>query len=253
MPQRTCTINGCDRPHQARGYCNSHYKTIIQPNRHKARVVAECAWCGTSVTKKATDGERYRPTCSTTCRRNLQFPPTCELPKEHWARWYGAHSHWPRHPLIECSGCGDMFAPIAEGMQCCSPRCVRRKQIIARGGLPADLMAILPRTCDTCGTEYTSPYVGQTCCKDCKRAKRPSHWITNTRRIALYERDKYKCHLCGKRTNQAGHYLDDDYPTLDHLVPKSKGGSDEDYNLATCCRGCNTARGVDELPMLQLA
>ena len=31
--------------------------------------------------------------------------------------------------------------------------------------------------------------------------------------------------------------------TIDHVIPKSKGGSDEESNLVICCRGCNGKKG----------
>lgn len=31
--------------------------------------------------------------------------------------------------------------------------------------------------------------------------------------------------------------------TIDHMVPRSKGGSDDVSNLYACCSSCNTAKG----------
>lgn len=59
-------------------------------------------------------------------------------------------------------------------------------------------------------------------------------WISKGRRYALYKRDNHQCHYCG-----SGESL-----TLDHIVPRSQGGDDEDSNLVTCCRPCNSRKGV---------
>lgn len=32
-------------------------------------------------------------------------------------------------------------------------------------------------------------------------------------------------------------------PTLDHIVPRSTGGCDDDSNLVLCCGGCNSSKG----------
>lgn len=49
----------------------------------------------------------------------------------------------------------------------------------------------------------------------------------------IYKRDGYRCIYCGSR----------DRLTLDHVIPRSKGGRDSWQNLATACQGCNTAKG----------
>lgn len=49
----------------------------------------------------------------------------------------------------------------------------------------------------------------------------------------LYKRDGYKCVYCGQRDNL----------TLDHVIPRSKGGRDSWHNLVTACQRCNTEKG----------
>ena len=69
-------------------------------------------------------------------------------------------------------------------------------------------------------------------------------WIAETVRQAVYERDGFVCQLCGDPTNPDGHYNDNDYPSLDHIVPLSLGGAKRDPdNLRTAHRACNSARG----------
>lgn len=246
---KPCSAEGCTKPLKAKGLCGSHYNQKHHPDRHPKTVV-NCTWCATPVLKAKSN--RYRPTCSDACKAYITWPPKSDLPKDHWALWYGTTSAWPRHALTQCDGCNEMFAPARENETCCTKACKRLKALLDSGSMTEAMRATIVRECDTCDEDYTSPYVGQTSCDACRTKRKRSHWITNTRRQALYKRDRWMCHLCGDRTNTEGHYLDDGYPTLDHLVPRSKGGTHEDYNLATCCRQCNTMRGVDDLPMLQL-
>jgi len=51
---------------------------------------------------------------------------------------------------------------------------------------------------------------------------------------AIYERDAYRCQLCGD-----WHDL-----TIDHIVPRSKGGTDDPGNLRVLCRSCNSRKGA---------
>lgn len=74
-------------------------------------------------------------------------------------------------------------------------------------------------------------------------ARRSGDWIDPGVRLSLYERDSWVCHLCGAPVDAASHYNDVLAPTLDHLVPRSRGGSDEPSNLLTAHRACNSSRG----------
>lgn len=50
----------------------------------------------------------------------------------------------------------------------------------------------------------------------------------------IFRRDSYKCLYCGRS----------DIPlTVDHIIPKSKGGGDSWENLATACVKCNNIKG----------
>lgn len=69
-----------------------------------------------------------------------------------------------------------------------------------------------------------------------------THWQGHIRRyisswgrlrLQVFERDGYVCRYCGVYT---GH------PHCDHVLPKSRGGSDEPDNLVTACRSCNLSK-----------
>ena len=71
---------------------------------------------------------------------------------------------------------------------------------------------------------------------------RVRHWITRERRLSIYERDGYVCHLCGVDCPREFSVDDRTSPTLDHLVPVSQGGGNESSNLKTACWSCNSSR-----------
>lgn len=62
-------------------------------------------------------------------------------------------------------------------------------------------------------------------------------WIRDEKRLAIYLRDGLACAYCGA-TVEDGAQL-----SLDHLLPRSKGGSNKADNLVTCCTRCNSSRG----------
>jgi len=53
--------------------------------------------------------------------------------------------------------------------------------------------------------------------------------LNKPNRSRIYKRDGYECVYCGSKKNL----------TLDHVIPKSRGGSNEWTNLVTCCSKCN--------------
>ena len=54
---------------------------------------------------------------------------------------------------------------------------------------------------------------------------------------AVLARDKWKCLSCGRSAREDGVSLE-----VDHIIPRSKGGSDEMTNLQTLCRKCNIGK-----------
>ncbi len=60
---------------------------------------------------------------------------------------------------------------------------------------------------------------------------------------AIFERDNFVCQYCGLDASK-------DFETwwhanlnIDHVVPKSHGGTDEENNLVVACRACNLYKG----------
>lgn len=66
--------------------------------------------------------------------------------------------------------------------------------------------------------------------------------VPNALRIAIFTRDKFKCIYCGLGAKD-GAVLN-----VDHILPISKGGSNEAYNLQTLCRDCNNGKADRIMP-----
>lgn len=54
---------------------------------------------------------------------------------------------------------------------------------------------------------------------------------------AVLARDKWKCLSCGRSAREDGVLLE-----VDHIIPRSKGGSDDMINLQTLCKKCNIGK-----------
>jgi len=61
--------------------------------------------------------------------------------------------------------------------------------------------------------------------------------VTNT---FLFARDRYTCQYCGRTEREFGFR---ECLTRDHLVPISRGGTNDWANVVTACSSCNTRKG----------
>lgn len=69
--------------------------------------------------------------------------------------------------------------------------------------------------------------------------------------IRVFERDGWRCHLCGCKTPRSlrGTYKDA-APELDHMVPLAANGTHTWGNVACACRRCNMKKGAKPLGQL---
>lgn len=69
-------------------------------------------------------------------------------------------------------------------------------------------------------------------------------WIHPAKRLRIYERDGWVCRLCDLPVPRwlLGDKRDPLAPTLDHVVPRSRGGGHEEWNLQLAHRRCNSAK-----------
>lgn len=197
MHKRTCTLPGCDKPHRAKGLCGTHYNQQ-NPNRYR-KVIVQCSLCGEDCEKEAGRAKKYAALyCSLACR-DVDRKRACDLPANHWARWYGATSRWtaPRLPEErECSWCGALFSTIQPRSLYCGHPCRRRAGKLRRRA----------REVGATG-EYT--------------------WAEVMRIHLMGDR---RCSYCDAHT---------DSPDPDHVVPISRGGRNDIGNILPCCRMCN--------------
>jgi len=71
-------------------------------------------------------------------------------------------------------------------------------------------------------------------------------WIAPSVRLKVFERDAWTCQLCSEPLQPDSDPQSDWYPSLDHIVPQSKGGSHSAENLRAAHRWCNSIRGAED-------
>ena len=106
--------------------------------------------------------------------------------------------------------------------------------------------------CKLCGNEIMTRYNKKEQCDVCaRRTYDKKH--SNKSLKELYKRDKGICYICNKKCDYedyiyvgntfiAGNY----YPSIDHVIPLIKGGTDEWENLKLAHRICNSIKSVED-------
>lgn len=64
--------------------------------------------------------------------------------------------------------------------------------------------------------------------------------LSKRKRFSVFQRDGFTCQYCGRRPP-------DVMLQVDHIVPSSKGGSDDTTNLITSCFDCNSGKSDTSL------
>lgn len=114
--------------------------------------------------------------------------------------------------------------------------------------------------CPVCGRQTSrKKYCSQECSK---KAKHQRHEVSRRLKIkkamvdnditleGLYKRDNGFCHICGLKCNLEDYVVTertivcgDWYPSIDHVIPLSKGGTHSWSNVKLAHRGCNSWKG----------
>ncbi len=235
IPKRTCSY-----------YCRQEEKKILSREK-TARQLWTCKGCGNKF------NGRKQPFCTKECR--IKFD-RIKIVKH-----------------INCSYCGKMYGISQQTLRSqkrnqkhfCSKEC--------NGGALYNQMqaTIVKVVCESCGKEFTKRKSQHRVkwCLDCKvrRFKDRRHKIGVMYRIgrkgknygeeidyySICLRDRFRCQLCGIKTRPDYPPLHSLYPTVDHIMPISKGGRHEVANLQCACRQCNQRKGRKLIGQLRFA
>ena len=60
--------------------------------------------------------------------------------------------------------------------------------------------------------------------------------INKNKRERVFAETQYRCAYCGQK-------LTEETRTIDHIIPKKRGGTDSIDNLVSACTICNNAKG----------
>ena len=239
MQESTCSIPDCGRPKACRGMCSIHYARV----RATGEALRPCKACGRdcigSYGSKVYCSPSCRPACGVTgCTRKVDgSSDLCQVHRSSVYK-YGRlpNSTWAAEK--RCFVCGRAHNH-PRFRKFCSGRC---KQLWHRNGGAAPERF---KQCSRCTTIIDLSLVGPAgrrrrsdvqMCDACLRSKYTRHRMSTTE---LADRDGTQCGICGDTVDMTLLYPDLFRPSVDHVLPFSKGGSHDPANLQLAHLWCN--------------
>lgn len=196
-----------------------------------------CAGCGATFT--ATSNRLY---CTDRCRWRVKDRKRRDTKR---GRPPGPTAH-----ICEC--CGSEYQTPHATRRYCSAACQRRAQRLRDGTLANPIKGVC-----RCG-KPTEPQPGRPTartCADCRReAIRRARRAAKMRRrnvvsddytlAEIADRDQWRCQLCGLkvRHGRQRYPSDPDGPSIDHILPITKGGQDVRHNVQLAHFACNARK-----------
>lgn len=242
MADPTCSVPGCAYVCRrlVRGWCSTHYQRWRRgeplEGLPRKTFAGECALCHSEF-ERVSSSALY---CSKVC---------------------GSAAAWGFDAPLACDDCGSPMLASKDSRRTGRRRCKecrRHGQGGYRRGCRCDVCVDEKRRAmaefnERVRAEHGTSYKNFWAKRERERTGiRPgsaggSLWIDARDRLAIYERDNWTCHLCGEGIDPDAHWNGDRGASLDHLIPRSMGGTDDPDNLRTCHRACNSRRGVKDL------
>ena len=233
-PVKPCKVEGCDKTDNCgRAVCQMHRNRMKKYGTYER--AETCATCGVSF--DPTHQFRCGPYYCESCRRERENEAMAKRIRGLFKR---------------CRVCGDWTA-VQRG------HCPR----ITRTGRPSKSPDYVPvpataRTCLVCGIEFMAIGRRTVCSKACARnapatrackalRKARLRGASNVERVVpatVFDRDGWRCQLCGKAVKRKARVPDYMAPTVDHIVPLVDGGDHTYANCQTAHFICNSRRGA---------
>lgn len=234
-----------------------------------------CPQCGAEFTRPRQVG-RPRIYCSARCQveAKKQYQNKCEHCGEPF-RSTNASSRWCsqrcrnfarrgqfKYGTRPCFVCGKEFQIRDPRVECCSLRCSTEKGKALKSNPPEE------RTCLGCGAKFTTKSgtnagLYRYCSARCKfkawKIAEPEHAMVSHRnryerlfiaerepydRTEIFNRDGWRCQLCGKKVNPELRHPHKMSASIDHIVPIALGGNDTPANVQLAHLGCNVRKGM---------
>jgi hypothetical protein len=251
--RRLCSVGTCDGQHKAQGYCLRHYRQWQRGGIKQDAI--DCVHCGAAFTPR-TAGVMY-------CTKACKLAAWKAANRDRWLA-LNVRKVSAIHAAY-CVTCGAAYVSRS-ARRYCSPTC---KPSSAKPKFQLGVHYIPPvRTCVHCGLQWSAirrvgrtAYCQTTACQEAKRKQRSkkakashSH-VSRAKKhgrrygyfnvMRVFERDRWRCQLCGVKTPKSLRgTIDPRAPEIGHIVAVADGGDHLIENIQCECRACNAGKGV---------
>ena len=234
------------------GLCNSEFEVSRKSVSNKKYCSKKCSEyvnnrrnCGGPINKKCSFcGENFR-THKTSYTLQKYCSNNCRMKAHQINNKINVYK--------DCQYCGGEFI-VGKRKNFCSDKCrINYKKL-------EKIRSRKLKKCYYC-EKWRYGFRGKYCTEECRRkANRIKDELRKSERLKrarsngpfdadidiykLIERDGGRCYLCGDDVLFSYHYNDPKYPTIEHVLPISKGGSHSWDNVKVACRECNTRKST---------
>lgn len=270
MSKHICSVADCDVPVQSRGWCRMHYQrmasrgTTDKWSMKRPPSVCSESECSRMVYLRGFCNAHYQnmrianasPCAESECSRGIHARGLCRghylallrlendlcqirncTRRAHAKSLCVAHYKKARtfnNPSCEVEGCGSQS--LVRNL--CGKH---HKQIWTHGAIKPDNF-----DCGNCGVTVSRSKEGMKSssilCQECRVLHAAGHWCMTDEEIA--ERDGNACAECGEPIDMSINRYDSFMcASVDHVIPRSRGGKDSPDNIALTHLICNMRKG----------
>lgn len=208
----------------------SEQSEVIQMNK-------KCEWCGDELLNTKSPRRKF---CNDVCR----------------ARYRRANADKTGSYKVSCACCGNSFRTYHDTKKYCSDEC---RMTGSPTNLTSRIKVIHELKCDECNDVFNSTNKEQRFCSyKCKtrnrnklnELERRKYYAEGDKTITLsklIDKENNICYICLGECDSKDYIKDDkgtiicgnNYPSVEHVIPLSKGGKHEWGNVKLAHRGCN--------------
>ena len=213
-------------------YCSKE----CRPKRRRSYTERTCTWCAAVFTAAGYHQERCSIACGSRRDAKAEVIP--------WASclrcrgWFVCRNGRRVHG----SSCPEQGPPDRPPCRTCG------------ASIPYSGAGMPRRFCSTACMKRHPPFKANRRAAKARRRARLRGAETETfAPLEVFERDRWTCHLCGRRTLRTEVVPHPRAPTLDHVIPLAQGGPHTRANTRCACFLCNAIKGDRSTQPEQLA